>query len=61
VPGNVVGEVEGGARLPWVKKVCREEETEGLGGAEAGAGDDSIKALELTCGFKKRAGRGEGE
>lgn len=40
---------------------CGEEETEGLGGTEAGAGDcRPTKVLEVCCDFKKRGGRDEG-
>lgn len=42
------------------KEVRREEETEGLGGTEAGAGAYRVKALEVAREFKRRTWREAG-
>lgn len=42
------------------KEVCREEEMEGLGRTEAGAGAYRMKALEVAREFKRRTWRGTG-
>lgn len=52
-PGKTVWEVEGGALL-WVNRIRREEETEGLGGTEAGAGGYKMKTPEMACEFERR-------